>query len=166
MTEPTKPPNGWCKKCKTYQPVSNAFCPKCGLADPVNAVLITPAMERKSNIIALIVMSIPIIAVVLLLFYMRSCFNESRREAANRPDLVGAYTACEYFVKERLKAPRSAKFPWYNESMVRYNGSTYTVQSYVDAQNSFGAQLRMNFICSVTPSGESWKLVDIQMRSR
>ena len=53
-------------------------------------------------------------------------------------------------VKANLKSPKSAEFPGTildaNEWDIQKNGTSYTVSSWVDAQNSFGAQIRSNFV--------------------
>lgn len=60
------------------------------------------------------------------------------------------WTDAQDAVKEELKAPSTAKFPWDYESYVTDNGDgTYTVTSYVDAENSFGAKIRSKFRCIV-----------------
>ncbi|MFT8312970.1 MAG: hypothetical protein ABF633_01800 [Clostridium sp.] len=49
-------------------------------------------------------------------------------------------------VKSNLKAPDTAKFPAYDENNIKDLGNyEYEISSYVDAQNSFGADLRNNF---------------------
>ena len=55
-------------------------------------------------------------------------------------------------VKEQLKSPDSADFPWsFSEYNIEYFGESedgfhqYTVASYVDAINSFNAKLRKNY---------------------
>jgi hypothetical protein len=83
-----------------------------------------------------------------------------------------AYDVCKDFVKERLKAPRSAKFPnFYNdrdEILVIENESIYTIKSTVDAENSFGASLRSRFRCQVRDENGggdaekvSWELIEV-----
>lgn len=52
---------------------------------------------------------------------------------------------CQEKVKEILKSPRDAKFPDYTEWGFRQEKNIFTVQGYVDAQNSFGAETRNNF---------------------
>jgi hypothetical protein len=41
----------------------------------------------------------------------------------------------------------------------------YTVGSYVDAQNGFGALLRSRFVCRIAkiPGGDKWHLEDLWM---
>lgn len=54
-------------------------------------------------------------------------------------------SSCEKTIKELLKSPSTAKFPGASKwSMWKEEGLTY-VQGYVDAQNSFGAELRSEF---------------------
>ena len=48
-------------------------------------------------------------------------------------------------VKSLLKAPKSADFPNITEWAIVANPFYVAVQSYVDAQNSFGAEVRSDF---------------------
>ena len=81
----------------------------------------------------------------------------------------GAFEICKDFVKDRLKAPSTAKFRNFfqddGEVVVTGSGNgPYTVTSSVDSQNSFGANLRSNFVCKVTnTSGDSWHLDNISI---
>lgn len=52
---------------------------------------------------------------------------------------------CQEKVKEVLKSPSTAKFPNYTEWGFKQEKNIFTVQGYVDAQNSFGAEIRSNF---------------------
>jgi hypothetical protein len=74
-----------------------------------------------------------------------------------------AIAACEHFVSEDLKAPSSADFPLYRDDRVTNIGKVYTVSGYVDAENSFGAKLRLNYTCTVKwhPNKKAWGLLDI-----
>lgn len=64
-------------------------------------------------------------------------------------------------VKNRLKSPSSAKFPWgYEEyNITKSSGNNYTVSSYVDAENSFGAELRTYYTVEFTKTGEETYIV-------
>lgn len=42
------------------------------------------------------------------------------------------------------------------EPRVTKSGNTFTVRHYVDAQNSFGAQLRSPYTCRLTYNGGDW----------
>jgi hypothetical protein len=64
------------------------------------------------------------------------------------PSVVGAWAAAQMEVRLRLKSPSTAQFPHYSPSFVSETGKgQYTVRSYVDAQNSFGATIRTRFLC-------------------
>ena len=52
---------------------------------------------------------------------------------------------CQEKVKEILKSPSTAKFPNYTEWGFGKEKNIMTVQGYVDAQNSFGAETRSKF---------------------
>jgi hypothetical protein len=58
-------------------------------------------------------------------------------------------TLCQYQMTARLRASGSADYPW---DLVRgvhnVGGDRYRLQSYVDAQNAFGAKLRTHFACT------------------
>jgi hypothetical protein len=66
---------------------------------------------------------------------------------------VEARIYCEDEIRDRLKAPSTAEF----ESS--YSGTDpVVVQGTVDAENSFGAMVRNSFQCSVTFSGDTYRL--------
>ena len=61
-------------------------------------------------------------------------------------DEVNKYQSlCQEKVKEILKSPSTAKFPVYTEWGFKQEKNIFTVQGYVDAQNSFGAETRNKF---------------------
>lgn len=76
-----------------------------------------------------------------------------------------AYFASQEFVKDKLKAPSTAKFPWYSEVVVTdLGGGRFRVSAYVDAQNSFGAQIRTRYTCVLKGADElNWTLESISM---
>jgi len=80
-----------------------------------------------------------------------------------------AYVMCREYVKQSLKAPRTAKFPGmfeetYTSATISLGGNSFRVRSWVDAENSFGALIRNNYVCKVTYTGnDNWRLDDLQM---
>ena len=59
-------------------------------------------------------------------------------------------------VRKQLMSPKSADFPWgFNEYNITYQGESedglymYSVQSYVDAENAFGAEIRSEYMCMI-----------------
>jgi hypothetical protein len=69
------------------------------------------------------------------------------------------------FMEKRLKAPSTADFPWYSNSevsVIHRGGGTFDVRSYVDAQNSFGAQIRTHYTCTLKDNGnDSWSPISL-----
>ena len=57
----------------------------------------------------------------------------------------------------QLKAPTTADFPWYDEAFITWSSQdSVTFSAYVDAQNSFGAQIRTNWLCTANRTGRGW----------
>lgn len=79
---------------------------------------------------------------------------------AHHPEDSGADAehACQELVKDRLKSPASAKFSGLSHTGT---GDEYTVTGSVDSQNSFGALMRSDFVCTVRANGDSWHLVSL-----
>jgi len=93
--------------------------------------------------------------------------EQQRREQAERRAQaetlkLSAYLMSQEFVKERLKAPSSARFPEYTnpDVAVSFDEETrkYTVIAWVEAQNPFGVHLRSVYICRLWPAGgDLWR---------
>lgn len=69
-----------------------------------------------------------------------------------------ATVLCQSHIKDRLKAPSTAKFPGpfsgdYAQPSLSNNTWTYIVS--VDAQNSFGAMIRSTFACVIDASADT-----------
>lgn len=83
-----------------------------------------------------------------------------------------AFIISQQFVKAGLKAPGSAEFPSLDYTSVYQGDSSYIVKSYVDAQNSFGAKLRLHYIAKLKYNGgewadhSNWTLIDLQTREQ
>lgn len=59
---------------------------------------------------------------------------------------VQLITFCQNTLNRILKSPTSAKYPWdYNEWPMKKENGEITIQSYVDAKNSFGTMIRSQF---------------------
>ncbi len=71
-------------------------------------------------------------------------------------DTIEARLVCKDFVKQRLKSPKSADFS--GEQAQALGANAYRVTGNVDAENSFGANLRSRWVCAVTLVGNTWKL--------
>jgi len=77
-----------------------------------------------------------------------------------------AFVMAKAFVEDRLKCPSTAKFHggYYNEETTILSDGSFRIQSYVDAQNGFGAMIRTYFVCVVKYVGNSnWILVSLEI---
>jgi hypothetical protein len=68
-------------------------------------------------------------------------------------DEYGAADACRTWVKDQLKAPSTANF---EDESVSGTGP-WTIIGTVDAENSFGANLRQRWTCSVRTERDKYK---------
>jgi hypothetical protein len=94
---------------------------------------------------------------LLLVFWLLTSCNQpppSRETLAVR--------TCYDFVLTKLKAPATAKFPPADEARIEIdqaNTSKWNVYSYVDAENSFGAMLRMHYRCRMEWREATWHML-------
>lgn len=90
-------------------------------------------------------------------------------EAPQMPGQSEIWVAAQGFARDRLKAPRTAKFPYSMDISITDNGNgNYTVNGYVDSENSFGAMLRTDFECKMfyNTSDESFYLTGFEFYPR
>ncbi|MCE0853883.1 hypothetical protein LU689_28660 [Pseudomonas asiatica] len=79
-----------------------------------------------------------------------------------------AYVMSQEFVKQRLKSPASADFPYLNNRdvmSVANHDCTFYVSSYVDAQNGFGAKIRTYYKATMKyeRDREVWRATELSM---
>lgn len=74
-----------------------------------------------------------------------------------------AYVRLKYEVEERLKAPATADFASQLDSRIAHIGDQlYVISSYVDSQNSFGANVRTRFVGEVQQvEPDRWVIVSL-----
>ena len=115
---------------------------------------------------------------LVVLFASGPCSSDTRDRRTSSPDKISApeppdkmsaFLMSQDFVKARLKAPSTAEFPWYDKSFVGdLGGGRFRVNAYVDAQNSFGAQIRSRYTCVLKATGDdrwgNWKLESMDIR--
>ena len=98
--------------------------------------------------------------------------REERREqqAAERRERIGtkgmAWQMCKDFVKQNLKSPSSADFPWRTEASISHDADGWDVRAHVDANNPMGAKMRVDFLCEVQKDGDTWRLKNMNMNQR
>ncbi len=83
---------------------------------------------------------------------------------------IMAWNITKEFVTQSLKAPSTAKWgSMFGDHQdptkcVRYlGGNRFESRGWVDAQNSFGAVLRTQFVCTVQQQANSWALVSLDI---
>ena len=134
-----------CSNCGKETPFTGKVCHWCNN---------DKSKDQKTHSIAFVV-------VIILFFLIWKCScsesNEDRQQGFEQQTTenetnqkITALTAAQECVKERLKSPSSADFPWGTDCVSKVSENTYIINSYVDSQNSFGAMLRTNFSCQVT----------------
>lgn len=74
----------------------------------------------------------------------------------DEPSEYDAIYFCKEFVKDKLKAPSTAKFSGEYATGV---GSTWTSSGVVESQNSYGGMVQARYTCDLTysSSDESWR---------
>jgi len=156
-----------CPDCQREMSDLAPSCPHCGRPRvPVSGARAQQARSGGGHG-CLISVLVVIIGVILLAFLgSRSPQERAIDQAQGTPD--GAAYICQEFVKDRLKAPATATFPYVHppETTITTLGSgAYRVSSYVDAQNGFGAKIRTSYTCEVQKiqAGDRWKLRHLQM---
>lgn len=115
---------------------------------------------------------------IVLLIFIASLSTKSDNSSSPKTDIsstrsyddggrkIEAYNMMETFVKKRLKSPSKAEFPGVFEGKtdhVTFDGmGVYSISSYVDSQNSFGATIRTRFSGSIEDvGGGRWKLISL-----
>lgn len=117
-------------------------------------------MRARTNVTA---------ATAALLLTLTACGSSS-----SEPSDQTAAIMCEEFVKERLKSPGSAKFPGatdpdYADIATLHDSKPwrYEVAGYVDSDNSFGAKVRNDYVCTIsTEDNDTWTLDDMELTER
>jgi len=95
-----------------------------------------------------------IVIVLMAVFYFKFCTGSNNETAATpvkkKPGKLEALIKSQSFVEQQLKAPKSAEFSIdYENDVTQIDDSTFSIYSYVDAQNNFGALLRNNYSCQL-----------------
>ena len=126
---------------------------------------VTEKTKEQANKQTIITLSILLPVCYILYQCTGSSPDAPSRDSNLESKKIEAVIKCKDFAKNSLKAPKTAEFPWSVAANVI--GSEYfTVNSYVDAQNSFGALIRTNYHCALTYQGggvNGWKLEEFKV---
>jgi hypothetical protein len=145
-----------CTFCAEEIQDAAVVCKHCGRELQPTTPTLKPKPSRAAQVFA-VVFVIVFIAIIV----------GALTDSPPAPDHTGdeAIGMCRQFVRDRLKAPTTAKFASYSENKVTDGGGgRYTVVAHVDAQNAFGAMLRNAYTCVVVwQSGTTWRLEKLDM---
>lgn len=155
-----------CPQCGQPGVAGDRFCRQCGaaLAAPAVATAPAPTAPPKKEKGCARPILLTILAAVLVIWIGMALGNGgSSTPRVYSPDPISAYVMCKEFVSQRLKAPSSAEFASYGDTgltqVTPLGGSKFQVDSFVDADNAFGAHIRIAFACQVTNTGgDNWRL--------
>ena len=89
----------------------------------------------------------------------REAKDIAERTAKRCNDEISAFVMSQHFIKNNLRAPATAQFPYSGDAQIAKTGEcTFRVQSYVDAQNGFGALIRSRTQVDMEyfPSSDTW----------
>lgn len=67
-----------------------------------------------------------------------------------------AFIISKDFVKQKLLSPKSADFPFLDFKYSNVIDNTIVIESYVDAKNSYGTEIRHNYTIKMKKIGSDW----------
>lgn len=88
------------------------------------------------------------ISIFVLVFLFAKCGDDGKHKTKN-DKYIACYIYSQDLVKQKLKSPKSADFPTYSKSFITDKGKTILVSAYVDADNSFGASVRVHYTATI-----------------
>ncbi len=153
-----------CPECHKKISDTADSCPKCGHKLTPEQVAKIKKSEEKLNAGCGIGCS-TIILVLIALSYFGAFDGDDDPDVRNVSYAFDAFYMSQQFVERQLKAPSTADFCSYSEAQViDLGGGKFRVLAYVDAENSFGAKIRMHYDCTLeTTNGEEWTLENLDM---
>lgn len=141
-------PQKKCPFCAMMIPGEALVCPHCRK----NQLMILgkggkPKMFSPVGI-AIIIILLFAVSVVILGRIGDDKDNATQTQSGQKlPDKVDAHYISQDLVRALLNTPATAKFPMsYDVSITELNKGSFQVNSYVDAQNEYGAVVRHHYI--------------------
>jgi len=109
---------------------------------------------------------ITISGIIIFIFspFFISVLNNGNSEYIDKHDAI---VQAETYVKDSLKSPKSAKFSGITEThATEISTNEWEVTGWVDAENSFGANIRSNYrvVMEVDAKEREWTKKDIEIQ--
>lgn len=157
-------------------PPGQAFCGECGnplmsqadaeIAGKASASRATSAKSQQKAGLGCLLLFLLVAGGCGVLAVVGSSSDSSNSTTSDNgqavsDDRFGAFDVCKQFVRDRLRAPTTAKWRDPFGDQVFYSGDgagPIAVTASVDSQNGFGASLRSEYTCTVHREGDRWKL--------
>jgi hypothetical protein len=156
-----------CLNCSSLQVLDTPRCKDCGQRYPTAYGTLpseAPGGEEDKPSPAQSVVGGLMLVLLLGLLYMNYCGDSGTSEPRATHSDAAATVMCQSFVRDRLAAPSTARFPRGTAQVTKADATTYRVASHVDAQNHFGAQIRSRYVCTVRWVGDgNWRLISLEM---
>jgi hypothetical protein len=140
---------------------------------PVTGISFTPvpaepaqAPPKKNNSAGCAALFIAVVVgiIMLAIFAPHSSGINGTSYADTDHDAGMACIMAEKLIKPQLKAPTTAEFDYGDcKTSATHSGNTWTLRTYVDADNSFGAHIRTHFVAQITnvPPSDTWRLENV-----
>lgn len=119
------------------------------------------AQGKKSAITILI-----FLIVVASLIIKCSCGGNDKKDEVKKYTKIDALVQSQGYIEKKLLSPGSANFETGTEGVAQINDTIFTVNSYVDSQNGFGALIRTRYSCKMTfhPKTDTHDIENIVMK--
>lgn len=105
--------------------------------------------EQKSTGRKVLAVMFTLLVLGLYVLYQKAC-NQPPAPPTAYDYKYSAYSLSHTFVERAIKSPATAKFnPFDTANVLTGANNKYIVKGWVDAQNSFGATLRNQYICEL-----------------
>ena len=168
-----------CPRCRTQltldPPLSageTVTCGKCGEA----VRLVAPSIPFSWERLFLGLLGIIAIVALVMIVGIVHCNNNDAPSPSDQmhDEKIAAWVTAQVFVERSLKSPGTAKYgsSWDgtyqdpDERVAKTGPDTYRVSGWVDSQNSFGALIRSQFVCSLKHEGGddgTWTCLDLNI---
>ena len=126
-------------------------------APPAPAAAVDPTTSSSKSTLVWV----GIVIAVIVVWTVVASFGGDDGPDRGPGDRFGAEDVCKQAVKDRLKAPATAKF---SSTKATLSGGSWTVTGAVDSENSFGALVRGNFTCQADHQvDENWTTRNVRL---